>query len=106
VFLVADGKRTEVGVTPTNAKIDPRQRYDVVVREGRLRRGHQAADDLGLARGEGRGQPRARRPVAVAPDRWRVTGPVTVPDGGWQADRRRQRQAAGGGKPPTDGGPT
>ena len=105
VFLVADGKRTEVGVTPTNAKIDPRQRYDVafekdgyvaVTRALTISGSPEEKVVVNLERGG---------TVAVAPTGGGSDGPVTVPGGGGKPTGGGSGKPAGGGSgKPTGGG--
>jgi serine/threonine protein kinase len=96
VFLVADGNRTEVGPTPTNAKIDPRLRYDVVFeKDGYV----PVTKPLTIS-----GSPEEKvvvnlekgSQVAVAPGS-DGPGPVTSPDGG-----SGKKPGGGSSKPPVE----
>ncbi|MBK9032498.1 MAG: serine/threonine protein kinase [Myxococcales bacterium] len=101
VVLVADGKRTEVGVTPTNAKIDPRQRYDVefekdgyvsVTKPLVISGAPEEKVVVNLERGG---------TVAVAPGSG-SSGPATMPGGGSSKPSGGSAKPPGGGssKPP------
>jgi hypothetical protein len=102
VALVVDGKRTEIGVTPTTAKIDPRNHYDVVfAKDGYV----EITKPLTIS-----GAPeekvvvnleRGPTQVATGP----VGGPVTSPDPG-RKPGGGTKPPGGGTKPPPDGDPT